>query len=254
MARGGASPVNRSPRQDHAWGWGWRLLVPGWAQWSWRQPERAVFFFGSFLTAMAVALFAWGTTAGYVVLAAAFGMHVAAAGDAISQWAFPGFGRLVPLASAGAGLGLGCYAPAVALATVLAWPCHPATTPGQGFLVNRWAYHDHRPETGDWVWYDIPGRGTRGIGRVLGEGAQRVQWSDEALRVAGTRRDWRPPPQAQTPAEVVFVVPEDQYLVAPLGKPAQGASLLGLVLVDRDAIEGRPWARHFPVWSRTLLR
>jgi hypothetical protein len=249
--RSGASPGNRSPQQDDSWGW--RLLVPGWAQWSWRQPERAAFFFGSYLAAASVALFAWGTPAGFAILAAAFGVHVAAAADAIGQWTFPGFGKLVPLASAGVGLGLGCYAPAVILASIIAWPCQPEASPGEGFLINRWAYQHRHPAAGDWICYDLPEGGGRGIGRLMAEEGTPVEWSDHALQVAGIPQDWLPLPHAQTPTETAFLVPRDQFLVAPLRQRIEDATLLGLVLVDRDGIQGRAWARHAPVWNRKLL-
>jgi hypothetical protein len=250
--RSGASPGNRNPQEGNSWAW--CLLVPGWAQWSWRQPERAAFFLGSYLTAAGVALFAWGTPAGLAILAAAFAVHVAATADAIGQWAFPGFGKLVPPAAAGAGLGLACYAPAVVLASVFAWPCRPPATPREGFLVNRWAFRHHRPSAGDWVCYDLPESQGRGIGRLLAEGSEQVEWSDRALQVAGTRRDWQPSPHAQTPTETAFVVPEGHFLVDPLGLPSQGPTLLGLILVDGRAIQGRAWARHSPIWNRRLLR
>ena len=47
---------------------GLRILVPGYAQWSWRQRERALVFFGSFAAALLVGLFAWGTRTGAAVL------------------------------------------------------------------------------------------------------------------------------------------------------------------------------------------
>jgi hypothetical protein len=229
------------------------LIVPGWPQWSWRQPQRAAFFLGSYLAAVGVALFAWGTSAGYVILAAAFGLHVAATADAIGQWAFPGFGRLVPLASAGAGLGLGCYAPAVALASVLAWPSQPSTTPGEGFLINRWAYHNRHPGTGDWIWYDLPEGGGRGIGRLMAEEGRTVEWVDGTLKLDGISQDWRPGVNAPRPGEVAFVVPADHILVAPLGSGSHESTILGLILVDRHGVQGRAWARHSPVWNRKLL-
>lgn len=252
--RSGALRADRgpgSPLQDHFWGW--RLLVPGWPQWSWRQPQRAAFFFGSYLTAVGVALFSWGTVTGSIILIAAFAMHVAATADAIGQWTFPGFGRLVPLASAGAGLGVGCYGPAVALASVLAWPCEPATTPGEGFLVNRWAYQQHHPSVGDWIWYDLPEGGGQGIGRLLGEGGQGVEWIDGHLTVDRVVREWTPGKHAPSPEDAAFVIPREQLLVAPLGSGAHDATLLGLILVDRHGVQGRVWARHAPVWNRRLL-
>ena len=104
---------------------GLRILIPGYPQWVWNQTERAAALGGMYAASMAVAFFSWGTRIGLVMLALAFLAHVSSAADAIRQAAFPGFGRWVPTVSAGFGLGLGCYAPVLALASVLAWTDRP---------------------------------------------------------------------------------------------------------------------------------
>src|SRR5262245_14529831 len=76
---------------------GLRILVPGYAQWSWRQRERAAVLFGSFAMALIVATFCWGTRTGLAILAFAFGTHVVSVVDVVRQSAFPGFGRWAPL-------------------------------------------------------------------------------------------------------------------------------------------------------------
>ena len=101
---------------------GLRVLIPGYPQWLWHQTERGAVLGGTYLAAMAVGLFAWGSPLGLAMLGLGFFAHVASASDAIRQGAFPGFGRWVPTVSATAGLGLGCYGPAAAMAVLLAWP------------------------------------------------------------------------------------------------------------------------------------
>src|SRR5690349_21056919 len=88
---------------------GLKVLIPGYAQWSWRQRERGAVLFGSFATALVVAAFAWGTWVGLVVLAFAFGTHVVSVVDVVRQGSFPGFGRWMPLVSASGGLAVGVY-------------------------------------------------------------------------------------------------------------------------------------------------
>src|SRR3954468_18765380 len=105
-----------------AGGPGLRVLIPGYPQWAWRQRERALVLIGSYAVALGVGLFAWGTPIGLAILAFAYGTHVVSAADAVRQGAFPGFGRWVPMISATGGLGMGIYLPAVAMATLFAWP------------------------------------------------------------------------------------------------------------------------------------
>src|SRR5262245_6136862 len=87
------------------------ILIPGYAQWSWRQRERALVLFGSFAVSIAVGLFCWGTPTGLAILAFAFGAHVFSVADVVRQSAFPGFGRWAPWVSASGGLALGVYVP-----------------------------------------------------------------------------------------------------------------------------------------------
>ena len=246
---GGTSRGGRAPGGRPA---GWRVLIPGAAQWSWRQPGRAAVLFGSFATSALVGLFCWGTPLGAAVLAFAFAAHVTSAADAIRQGAFPGFGRMVPTVSASVGLGLGCYAPALALASVLAWPGARLGDGQETYLVNRWAYRDDDPRAGHWAWLAAPGGGEHGVAQVLAGPGQGVQWSDGHLWVGGQEVPWKPPRGAQPPRYMAFAVPDDQVLIA-AGPPRRGAASSGMVLVPRRRLAGRAWARLYPVWGRRLL-
>jgi hypothetical protein len=167
---------------------GLRILVPGLSQWSWRQRGRAWVFLGSYLSALVVGLFAWGTPAGPAMLAVAFVAHVASAADVVRQGAFPGFGRWVPVVSASTGLGLG-YAPLLGSLWMVAWPGERAGQTGEGYLVNLWAYRRALPEPGHWVWYELPDRAERRLGRVLARSGQEVEWFEGTLRVDGRALD-----------------------------------------------------------------
>jgi hypothetical protein len=78
------------------------------------------------------------------------------------------------------------------------------------------------------------------------------------LRVEGEGVPWDAPRSAWRLRELAFLVPEGRALVAPEGLPdrddVKGAASCGLVLVETDRIEGRAWARLYPVWDRGLLR
>ena len=160
------------------------LLIPGYPQWAWLQHDRALVLFGSFAASLGVGVFAWGTTLGLVVLGFAFATHAFSAADAIRQYAFPGFGRLVPAFTASAGLGAICYGPALAAASVFAWPVALEDRPRDGYLVDRWAYRGGEgPRPGETVWLR-QARGLRPrIARVVAGPGQRVEWLEDRLRV-----------------------------------------------------------------------
>ena len=231
---------------------GLRILVPGYPQWCWRQPERAGVLFGSFASALAVGVFAWGSRAGLAMLGLAFVAHVVSASDAIRQGAFPGFGRWVPPISAGFGLGLGCYTPALLMASVVAWPDLRDGAPGEGYLINRWAYRAAEPGPGDWVWYRTPGGGF-GLGRFVAGPGRSVEWSDDSMRVDGQRLSWSPVPSDGPPVNLVMTVPDGQVLVALVDGTPGLSNSAGMALLPRTALVGRAWARIYPVWNRRLL-
>ncbi|HWE38807.1 MAG TPA: hypothetical protein VG406_19820 [Isosphaeraceae bacterium] len=237
-------------------GAGLRVLVPGLPQWRWRQRERGAALFGSFAAALGMSLFTWGTRPGLLLLAFAFGAHVTSVADVIRQGAFPAFARWVPWVSASFGLGIGCYAPMLALASVLAWPGLRPGVPLDGYLVNRWVLLQRDPGPGEAVWVDAgDGRGPW-LARVLAMPGQGVEWSDERLRVAGqvVAGDHVVPFPAQV-KDLRFEVPRDHLLVVQDGpEDGVGSGRPGPRLVSRGQVIGLAWARLYPVWRRRLLR
>jgi hypothetical protein len=226
---------------------GLRVLVPGYPQWAWRQRERGAVFFGSYAAALAVGLFAWGSAPGWGFVAFALAVHAASAADAIRQGAFPGFGRLVPIASASAGVGL-IYAPALLGAWTLAWPTSRVAL-REGFLVNRWAFIEAVPEAGQWIWYDGHEGGGRGVGRIRAVAGEEVEWIDGQVRIGGQLVDWRPPALREGVRHMILHVPEGHVLLECLPDEAGP----GWIVVETGAIQGRAWAQHSPIWARRLL-
>ncbi len=234
---------------------GLKILIPGYPQWSWHQRERALVLFGSYLVAVGVGLFSWGTPVGLLVLAFAYGTHVASATDVIRQQAFPGFGRWIPMLSTSGGLGLGLYGPALALASVFAWPGMGDGQAREGYLVNRRAYGITFPQCGDWVWLQSSPWSEGRLGRVLAGPGREVEWADEELWVDGERLSprlsWAP---QRVPDDLVLTVPRDHALIAPLS-PGSARSVPGSpVLVPCGQIIGRAWARFYPIRERQFLR
>ncbi len=234
---------------------GLRILIPGYPQWSWRQRERGLVLFGSYASALAVGVFAWGTTTGLAVLAFAFATHSYSAADAIRQLSFPGFGRLVPTVSASTGLGALCYGPLLAMASVLAWPVTPDERPREGYLVNRWAYGPGRdPGPGDTIWLR-PARGARPrVARVIAGPGQRLEWFGNQLLVDGQIINGSPFRTVGSPGELKLTVPDNHVLVSFGLEPSETQALLGgWEIVDRSDVRGRAWARSYPVLHRTVL-
>ncbi len=232
---------------------GFRVLIPGYPQWLWRQSERGAILGGTYLAAMAVGLFAWGSPLGLAMLGLGFFTHVASASDAIRQGAFPGFGRWVPTVSATAGLGLGCYGPAAAMGVLLAWPGGPLGADHERYAVNRCAFRSSDPQSGDWVWYRTPDGQGFGLGRLVGRSGQSVEWSSEGVRVDHQPLSWRPDAPDGEPLDLSMTVPDGQLLVSPMPAAPGTKTSCGLLLVARDGVVGRPWAQLYPVWTRRIL-
>jgi hypothetical protein len=231
---------------------GLTFLIPGAPQWCWRQPERALCLFGSFTTALAVGLFAWGTRTGLALLGFAFLAHVVSTSDAIRQWSFPGFGRWVPLLSASAGLAVVFYGPLLLAGSVLAWPGIGSGENPEGYLVDLSAYQVEGPESGDRVWLapDRNGRDGR-IAEVVAKSGQNVEWTGRWFRVNGKQVAVNPVPQTEAPTEMEFQVPEGQLLVA--GRNRDPYTSRSWEFVPTGRVEGRAWAKLYPVWDRRLL-
>ena len=230
------------------------IFVPGYPQWSWSQRERAFVLLGSYLAALGVGVFTWGSPISLGVLGFAFLIHVFSAADSIHQSSFPGFGRMVPVVSASAGLGAVCYTPALVMATIYAWPIALDDRPRDGYLVNRRAYDSGSPVAGQTVWLR-PAREPRPrVARVVAGSGQRVEWVGGEFRVDGQKVEDSPLGVAGSPRELKLEVPEGHVLVAfgaerrlPDGGPG------GWEIVDRSDIRGRAWARSYPIWDRRLL-
>lgn len=237
---------------------GWRILIPGYPQWRWQQQQRGLVLFGSYASALAVALFAWGTLGGQVLLAFAVGTHVTSVADVVRQAAFPGFSRWVSWFSATFGIGLGCYGPLLAMAGVMAWPTSEAE---QGYVINLCSYRSQAPRPDHWVWLsldqadqDRPDPGPR-VARVLATSAQRVESSEGRLRRGGDGRAWIPlPPSMDDRCRFQrFQVP-DGYLLVDVVMSDRDGGPIGPRLVPESRVLGRAWAQLYPVWSRRLLR
>ncbi len=232
---------------------GLTFLLPGVPQWLWSQRERGLVLFGSFAASLSAGLFAWGTRTGLVLLAFAYLTHVASSSDAIRQWAFPGFGRWVPVVSTSAGLAIGCYGPAILFGSLVAWPGLGGGDSRDGYLVNRLAYQGREPDRGESVWLG-PDRGAEGgtVAEVVARPGEEVEWSDTRLRVQGRDVELSPFRPGRAPSCLVFKVPDDQFLIA--FRNADPLRPKPWELVPRSRLEGQAWAKLYPVWERRLLQ
>ncbi len=227
------------------------FLVPGLPQFIWGQPERAFVLAGTFLSALTVGLFAWGTLIGIALLLLAYVVHVASVDDAIHQWSFPAFDRRMPRLMVSLVLGVGVYGPLVLAGSILAWP---AVRPGQSeaYLVNRCEYQEKLPESGDWIWLALEKGTTLGrLVEVVAKPGQNVEWSSSGLRINGKRVSLMPFPHGTAPKQLEFQVPEGQLLVAGAAEANRLPRSWEFVPIDR--VEGRAWAKLYPVWDRRIL-
>ena len=234
---------------------GLRILVPGWPQWHWGQHGRGLVLSGSFLSAMSMAAFSWGTTLGLGLLLFGFGVHLSSLADGLRQSAFPGLGRRVALLGSAGGLGVGIYAPVLLAASMTAWPGVRGGSASEGYLINRWAYRRFDPRQDDLVWYQSSPSGEPRLGRVVAGSGQQVLWSENRLRVDGVSSTGLGAPfrSVWPPREVAYRVPDRHILILPEGSPTNHQASEGLLVVTREQVLGRAWARLYPIRERGLL-
>jgi hypothetical protein len=236
----------------------WAAIVPGLPQWRRGQRSRGAVLFGSYLSALAVGAFGWGSGLGSVLLGFAFFAHCASVADAIRQSAFPGFGPWAPWFSAAFGLGAAGYVPALAIALNVACPVRG---PEGGYLVDRSAYLQRAPEPGHRVWLvGGDGRHEPCLVAVVATGGQEVSWSRSGMLVDGRRpavgpvsvSDWSRSRGTFRVSErsmlVVCIEPDCPRIVRAAGDP--GTDLKSLELVPDDRVLGRAWARSYPIFRR----
>jgi len=243
--------VDRRPFDSPA---GFKLLVPGWPQLSWEQRERAAVLMGSFILALLVGAWTWGTWVSSAFFGFAFLAQVTSTTDALRQSSFPAYSSRTSLVLVCASLGLLVYLPATLILSTLAWPGFAEQETRTGYAVNRWAYRHATPRRGDWIWAPLHSHGTPRAAQIVATGGQEVEWTGRSWRIDGLPCPLRGSLRLTAwPQTCRFHVPSDQLLVEPELHDASTSAIGPLVLVRSDAIVGRAWARLYPMWDRHLL-
>jgi hypothetical protein len=179
---------------------------------------------------------------------------VTATTDAIRQGSFPVFRRRTAVPMIAGSLGVLLYLPLLLALVATAWPGAVPDRSGSVYLVNCWAYRDHEPECGHWVWLHLPPRGASHTARVVAVAGQEVEWSGNRWRVDGQDPGLLAPRRTSAwPQACRFKVPARQVLVEPEEDDSAPPRTGSLVLVSQDQIVGRAWAQYYPVWDRRLL-
>lgn len=233
---------------------GLTVLVPGFLQRRWGQPQRGWTFFGSFASALLVALWTWGTSQSWGFLALAFVTHLASITDVLRQSSFPVYpARRAAVLIAGALL-LVFYAPAVFGLSLVAWPGFEPANTGVGFLVNRYAYRGAEPRQGEWIWMHPSVAGEPRAAQVVATSGQEVEWNGQSWKIDGLARPLHSPDRLTAwPQACRFKVPPNQVLVEPRDDGLSAVPIGPVVLVSPDRIIGRAWAQFYPVWDRRIL-
>jgi hypothetical protein len=233
---------------------GFRLLVPGWPQFSWGQGERGLVLLGSFVVALAAGFLAWGTWLSCGFFAFGFLAHVSSTTDAIRQGSFPVYPRRTAVPMIAGSLAVLLYLPVLLALIATAWPGAAPDRARSVYLVNCWAYRGRAPQPGHWVWLRLPAGGGQHPARVVAVAGQEVEWTGHQWRIDGqTPRLLAPLPTSAWPQACRFKVPADQVLVEPEEEDGSPRWTGSLVLVSQDQIIGRAWAQYYPVWDRRLL-
>jgi hypothetical protein len=233
---------------------GSRMLLPGLRQHCWGQKQLGWVFFGSFATALIVALWTWGTPQSWGFLAVAFVTQVASLTDVLRQGSFPVYPEKRGLVLVTLSLGLVLYLPVVTVLSIVAWPGFEPANTGVGFLVNRYAYRAQGPSQGQWVWMHPSAAGEPRAARVVAISGQEVEWTGRSWMVDGKNRSLHSPGRLTSwPQACRFKIPPNQVLVEPRDDGASNVPIGPVVLVSPDRIIGRAWAQFYPVWDRRLL-
>jgi hypothetical protein len=231
---------------------GLAFLLPGVPQWLARQRERGLVLLATYVSSLSIGLFAWGTRTGVVLVAFAYLTHVLSATDAIHRWAFPGFGRWVPAVSTSTGLAVFCYGPLILFGSLIAWPGFEAGDTDDSYLINRLAYQERDPEPGEHVWLGSSRDGTGDrVGLVLAGPGEDVEWSAGRLLVGGRRAKLMPFQPGYSPRHLAFKVPDDRYLIA--YQTSDPVVPDGWEMLPKSQVEGRAWAKFYPVWQRRII-
>ena len=234
---------------------GLSALVPGVPQWWWGQRERGFVLFSSYFASSAMALFTWGTVTGLALLIFAYLTHLVSVSDALAQESFPPQSRIVRGLGVSLGLGLCVYLPTLTMAALFAWPGLRGGSEIDGYLVNCWAYRGTEPQCDEWVCYRATPEGEPRVGRIVAVDGQNIEWLDDSLLVNSRRVDTLEGPfrGIRPPKKLSYRIPEGHVLIYPEVRTTHGAAAEGLVIVARERIVGRAWARIYPIRERHLL-
>jgi hypothetical protein len=202
---------------------------------------------GTFLSSWAVALFSWGTWLGVGMIAIAFLIHLASVVDAVSQPMMPRLAAWVPITAASTGLGLGCYAPALLVLSMVAAPERFDPFQDRCVLVDRWAYRTAEPRSGEWVWCRNP-KGEARLARVVALSGQSAELFAGTLRVNGKDLPWTRRPRSDSLLDLALVVPEQHLLVA-----VEDGDQTRLEVLPRAQVTGRAWLHQYPLRDRRIL-
>lgn len=248
-------PIDQNRRADvDRLSVGLRGLLPGSAQLAMGQRGRALAHAGSFVSALVVAGFCWGSWLGWLALGLAAAWQLASMVDLLGQLAFPAFSTRRASLAALTALGLVVYLPLLGLLWLCAWPSQSDRISGAGYLVNRLAYRDHAPAAGQWIWIRTTPSRMPSTGQILAIENEEVECTGRGWRVNG--REVRlpfPGPATDYPDGWRFRVPADHVLVGSESRGAKVELSSPLMIVARDQIIGRAWARYYPLWDRCLL-
>jgi hypothetical protein len=232
----------------------WRLLIPGLSQINWGQRERGMVFLIGFMMTLATSLFCWGGMLGWCFLILCFLTHMAASLDVARQRSFPVLPGRLAVAAAIVGMGLTLYLPIGALLRSFALSTGVDRTDGSGYLVNLLAYRERDPALGHFIWMRLTPSSSPRAGHVVAVAGQEVEWNGRCWQVDGkTLESMCPGALPYFPNPWRFQVPPNHVLIGPETSTSNADPSSALVIVSKEQIVGRAWARYYPVWERCLL-
>jgi hypothetical protein len=205
------------------------------------------------MSALSTSLLCWGSHLGWGFFGLALVTHLVSSLDALHQRSFPVFPRVTALTATSMATILFIYLPIAALLELYAFPAQCENSTSAGYLVNRLAYDSAEPAKGDWIWLRLSPTGTFRAGLVVGVAGQEVEWTGRGWKVDGRVIALQAGSFPYYPKGWHFRVPDRHVLIGPELDAARIEQMAPLIIVGRDQIVGRAWARYYPFWDRCLL-
>ena len=120
--------------------------------------------------------------------------------------------------------------------------------------MNRLAYQEREPSPGHCIWMRLSPASNPRAGQVVAVAGREVEWTGRRWRVDGKDLQSKlPAALPYYPNAWRFQVPPNHVVIGPETTSATAEPSSPLVIVSKEQIVGRAWARYYLFWECCLL-